>query len=262
MVSVCGSDVRGPSCPPWRVRPKPTVPWWWAVLLLWCCCTQTRSDACAAAEGDDGTALLLCRSCGHEVTTGADLHPVRSPLALSHRNDSRLGDEPLHVQVLQNPHGHRFEVITFKAADVAKRWPADGGASWFPGFAWTVASCPRCGAHLGKSPNQDPEPGTRARYNAPPPPVCVPCRVGLPAQRVAPHGPGEPLCGLGADLCGSDRRPPVEGRPGAQAPGPQVLLQLTATPPHTDSLNPFNWSPTRVLHIKFYCNKASCTPQI
>ncbi|KAK0135305.1 Protein cereblon [Merluccius polli] len=149
MVSVCGSDMRGPSCPPWRVRPKPTVPWWWAVLLLWCCCTQTRSDACAAAEGDDGAALLLCRSCGHEVTTGADLNPVRSPLALSHRNDSRLGDEPLHVQVLQNPHGHRFEVITFKAADVAKRWPADGGSSWFPGFAWTVASCPRCGAHLG-----------------------------------------------------------------------------------------------------------------
>ncbi|CAL8344187.1 unnamed protein product [Lota lota] len=93
--------------------------------------------------------MLLCRSCGHEVATVEDINSVPSPLALSHRNDSLLGDKPLHIQLLQNPHGHQFEIITFRTADVAKRWPAVGGFSWFPGFTWTIASCPRCGAHLG-----------------------------------------------------------------------------------------------------------------
>jgi len=115
--------------------------------LLWC--TRTCSDACAVER--NGT-VLLCRSCGHEVATEADIKSVPSPLALYHRNDSLLlGDKLVHIQLLQNPHGHQFEVITFRAADVAKRWPAEGSFSWFPGFAWTLASCPQCGAHLGKS---------------------------------------------------------------------------------------------------------------
>lgn len=113
--------------------------------MLWC--AGTCGEACAV---DRNGTVLLCRSCGHEVATGEDIRSVPSPLALSHRNDSLLlGDQLVHIQLLQNPHGHQFEVITFSAADVAKRWPADGGFSWFPGFAWTIASCPQCGAHLG-----------------------------------------------------------------------------------------------------------------
>ena len=138
------TSMRGPSRPMHLVHPTHSVQWF-SVLLLWC--TATCSDACAV-EADTG--LLLCRSCGHEVAAAEDMNPVPSPVALSHRNDSLLGDKQLHIQLLQNPHGHQFEVITFRTADVAKRWPADGGFSWFPGFTWTVASCPRCGVHLGK----------------------------------------------------------------------------------------------------------------
>lgn len=217
------------------LKPQHTVPWC-VVLLLWC--TRTWSEACAVER--NGT-VLLCRSCGHEVATEADIKSVHSPMALSHRNDSLLlGDKLVHIQLLQNPHGHQFEVITFRAADVAKRWPAEGSFSWFPGFAWTLASCPQCGAHLGKS--EEPhhtgglERGSRAIYNDP----SVAFRMGLPAQRVAPHRPGQQVWWLRVDVSGFDHRPPVEGRLCSETPDPQVLLQLTATPGYAASLNRFN----------------------
>ena len=151
MVSICPTSMGALLWPRHQVNLKHTVKWW-AVLVLWC--TQTRSDACAVEA--NGTALL-CRYCGHEVAAAEDMNSVPSPVALSHRNASLLGDKLLHIQLLQNSHGHQFEVITFRTADVAKRWPAEGGFSWFPGFTWTIASCPRCGAHLGKSePHSDP----------------------------------------------------------------------------------------------------------
>ncbi|KAJ8388747.1 hypothetical protein AAFF_G00129800 [Aldrovandia affinis] len=45
--------------------------------------------------------------------------------------------------------GLQFEVVTFSRADVFKHWPADKHFTWYPGHAWTVATCPRCSAHLG-----------------------------------------------------------------------------------------------------------------
>ncbi|KAG7489618.1 hypothetical protein JOB18_016365 [Solea senegalensis] len=129
------------------------------VLLLYSSLLQP-ADACAAAaedteEGVAGTgtssdvALILCRACGHELAVGADIHSVPSRLSLSGRNDTLVGGRRVHVQLFENPHGHKFEVITFRRADVDVHWPADKHFSWFPGFSWTVATCPRCHTHLG-----------------------------------------------------------------------------------------------------------------
>ncbi|CAK6979616.1 protein cereblon [Scomber scombrus] len=104
-------------------------------------------EACAAGRSSD--TLLLCRACGHELAVGTDIHFVPSRLALSSRNDTQLGGRRVNVQLFENPHGHRFEVITFRNADVRQHWPADKRFSWFPGYAWTVATCPRCNTHLG-----------------------------------------------------------------------------------------------------------------
>lgn len=100
--------------------------------------------ACSASEG-----LLLCRSCGHEVAVERDVSFVPSRLALSHRNNTVLGDRRITVQLFENPQGFQFEVVTLKRADVLKHWPADKHFTWFPGFSWTVATCPRCKTHLG-----------------------------------------------------------------------------------------------------------------
>ncbi|AWP07687.1 Hypothetical protein SMAX5B_019293 [Scophthalmus maximus] len=110
-------------------------------------------EACAATEeaatGTSTDAVLLCRACGHELAVGADIRSVPSRRALSGRNDTLVGGRRVDVQLFQNPHGHRFEVITFRQADVRLHWPADQHFSWFPGFSWTVATCPRCATHLG-----------------------------------------------------------------------------------------------------------------
>lgn len=126
------------------------------VLLFYPAAYYRPGEACAAAgggqRGEAGAStdtLILCRACGHELAVGTDLHFVPSRLALSSRNDTLLGGRRVHVQLFENPHGHQFEVITFRRADVAPHWPADKHFSWFPGFSWTVATCPRCNTHLG-----------------------------------------------------------------------------------------------------------------
>ncbi|XP_003974717.1 protein cereblon homolog [Takifugu rubripes] len=111
-----------------------------------------QSEACAAVATDGGSSketLILCRACGHELAHGTDIHFVPSRLALASRNDTVVGGRRVNVQLFENPHGHQFEVITFRKADITQHWPADKRFSWFPGFSWTVATCPRCKAHLG-----------------------------------------------------------------------------------------------------------------
>ncbi|XP_062398317.1 uncharacterized protein si:ch211-51h9.7 [Sardina pilchardus] len=103
--------------------------------------------ACGTASGSGD--LLLCRSCGHEIALESDANFVHSRLALSHRNDTVVGEKRVSVQKFENPQGYQFEVITFKTADVRKHWPAEKHFTWFPGYAWTIATCPRCRAHLG-----------------------------------------------------------------------------------------------------------------
>lgn len=109
-------------------------------------------EACAAVAEEGGTStasLLLCRACGHELAYGTDIHFFPSRLALSSRNDTLVGGRRVNIQLFENPHGHQFEVITLRKADIIQHWPADKRFSWFPGFSWTVATCPRCKTHLG-----------------------------------------------------------------------------------------------------------------
>lgn len=109
-------------------------------------------EACSASAEEQGTSaasLILCRACGHELAYGTDIHFVPSRLALASRNDTLVGGRRVNIQLFENPHGHQFEVITFRKADVTQHWPADKHFSWFPGFSWTVATCPRCNTHLG-----------------------------------------------------------------------------------------------------------------
>lgn len=92
---------------------------------------------------------LLCRACGHELAFEGDAKFLPSRLALSHRNDTVLGDRIVPVQLFENPQGYQFEVMTFTRADVAKHWPADKHFSWYPGYSWAIATCRRCHTHLG-----------------------------------------------------------------------------------------------------------------
>ncbi|XP_074495617.1 uncharacterized protein LOC141769962 [Sebastes fasciatus] len=142
-------------------------------VLLFHPAAYQPGEACAAGLEEEATsssssaALILCRTCGHELAVGSDIHLVPSRLALSSRNDTSIGGRRVNIQLFENPHGHQFEVITFRKAEVAQHWPADKHFTWFPGFSWTVATCPHCHTHLGWAfqPIDWPETVTQTRFD-------------------------------------------------------------------------------------------------
>ncbi|XP_022788152.1 protein cereblon homolog isoform X4 [Stylophora pistillata] len=66
---------------------------------------------------------FLCRRCGQDITVVANLNNL----------------------------GQHFELITVTSANVKSLGEAFEEHSWFPGYAWRVAVCPQCGAHMGWS---------------------------------------------------------------------------------------------------------------
>ncbi|XP_071481007.1 uncharacterized protein [Diadema antillarum] len=101
------------------------------------------------SSDDEFEEHLLCRTCGHEVAASTDFVRVSSPQALGQRNDTILGKENVLIQLLRNPHGRSFEVITTSKAHVTKQPQLYEQDTWFEGYSWKIISCPHCRAHLG-----------------------------------------------------------------------------------------------------------------
>jgi hypothetical protein len=102
---------------------------------------QSRSDArreleraLAADDAVGGGRRLLCRACGHPITTEADRTTV----------------EGAHEHVKRNPAGFVFRIGCFRAAPGAVGWgDAFAEHTWFGGYTWQIALCAGCGVHLG-----------------------------------------------------------------------------------------------------------------
>ncbi len=99
---------------------------------------------------DDG--LVLCRECGRTTTEAATLlnNVDVSPFDTHGQNSSFLfGVANVPVQKLKNPDGFEFDVVLFRKAGCSGsgKWVAKD--SWFPGFAWRICVCPKCGQQLG-----------------------------------------------------------------------------------------------------------------
>ncbi|MBV8756530.1 MAG: hypothetical protein JO257_04625 [Deltaproteobacteria bacterium] len=76
----------------------------------------------------------MCIACEHEITDNAQ----------------RIDMAGAHEHTFVNPAGHAFRIGCFGAAPGCAHLSAEETAfSWFPGWAWRVALCGRCGAHLG-----------------------------------------------------------------------------------------------------------------
>ncbi|MGQ9365383.1 cereblon family protein [Azospirillum sp. ST 5-10] len=91
---------------------------------------ETRSDA-AAAEAER---IYRCARCGAEVTRG--------------RWEIAVGGD--HQRTVFNPAGIVFRILCFGEAPGAGAVGAPtADFSWFAGYAWSVALCRSCGAHLG-----------------------------------------------------------------------------------------------------------------
>lgn len=55
-----------------------------------------------------------------------------------------------HAHSCINPHGLTFHIGCFREAPgCAVAGEATTEHTWFPGYAWRIAACARCGTHLG-----------------------------------------------------------------------------------------------------------------
>ena len=78
--------------------------------------------------------VLLCAWCRHVVTTIA----------------ARIEVSGGHAHTFANPHGFVFHIVCFaEAPGCAAVGKLTTHFTWFPGFAWQVASCRECREHLG-----------------------------------------------------------------------------------------------------------------
>ena len=85
-----------------------------------------------ATNTDDDS--LRCAACGHRITDRA----YRSEMSGAHE----------HTFV--NPAGFTFRIGCFVAAPGCKHVGDTSAAfSWFPGWAWQIAICGSCRAHVG-----------------------------------------------------------------------------------------------------------------
>ena len=78
---------------------------------------------------------MRCRTCGAAIAREADVF-------------SMSAEGPVGAYV--NPHGYLHEVVTVRRAEglfLVGRPTAEH--TWFAGYAWTIAGCLGCSAHLG-----------------------------------------------------------------------------------------------------------------
>jgi len=79
--------------------------------------------------------VLVCRRCGLQLGQGADIFSM-----------SKEGPQSAFV----NPGGAVHETLTlYKAKNLRLHGQPSTDHSWFPGYAWTITECGRCGDHIG-----------------------------------------------------------------------------------------------------------------
>lgn len=77
---------------------------------------------------------IRCAHCGHGVSSA----------------DQRIELAGAHAHRFENPAGITFEIGCFRHAPGCRSiGEATMEHTWFPGHAWSIGVCARCGTHLG-----------------------------------------------------------------------------------------------------------------
>ncbi|CAD7092136.1 unnamed protein product [Hermetia illucens] len=116
------------------------------------CATETSTETETEKDVDQGETILedylVCRTCGADAALSNFVISQLSPKALVAANETLFGKEVL-VQILENPLGLRYEVVTSRRATCKRIGVWTKSHTWFPGYAWKLCLCSRCSAHLG-----------------------------------------------------------------------------------------------------------------
>ncbi|CAK8676667.1 unnamed protein product [Clavelina lepadiformis] len=92
---------------------------------------------------------LLCKQCGNTIASTHDIRSFSSKLAIKHWNQTLLNIPNVLVQLFENPHKMRFNVITLSNANVYMHEQVYNTDTWFPNYSWSMSVCSKCGTHLG-----------------------------------------------------------------------------------------------------------------
>eukprot|EP00505_MAST-04D_sp_SCG-Rhode-Island_P000186 Stramenopile-MAST_4_protein_186 len=100
---------------------------------------------------------LYCRRCGALITESNAHRHVPQTISTKIRDLETLKPGAKIVE-FQNPQGENFEVVTFSSSsgqgvesvqNVGTSGKPEAAATFFPPYGWQVATCSRCGAHIG-----------------------------------------------------------------------------------------------------------------
>ncbi|CAL1540198.1 unnamed protein product [Lymnaea stagnalis] len=72
-------------------------------------------------------------------------------MALRQRNDTISNSNKVLIQLFKNPNDVYFELITSLESELESDTQKFATDSWFPGYSWSIAKCPKCGTHIGWS---------------------------------------------------------------------------------------------------------------
>ncbi|XP_071958831.1 uncharacterized protein [Antedon mediterranea] len=93
--------------------------------------------------------VLICRHCGHDIVKASDLEYFPATKVVQSRESTILGIPDILVQLLRNPQGSTFDVITATDAQVLVDSKVYQSDSWFEDTAWQITRCPRCHSQMG-----------------------------------------------------------------------------------------------------------------
>ena len=102
--------------------------------------------------------FLLCKHCGYEIAYIKHIFYKKSPQALKAWNDTKFivynhtdrSHSATTIQMLVNPLGNHFELITVTEANLSLVNNTKSiKDTWFPNFTWTIGLCPQCMGHIG-----------------------------------------------------------------------------------------------------------------
>ncbi len=91
---------------------------------------------------------LKCKTCFHALGDVRNAFTLSAQAALNERNVSVQGQRVL-VQSFRNPLGTEFDLLLLRDAELAVISGVYMNETWFPGYGWSIAVCPRCGGHRG-----------------------------------------------------------------------------------------------------------------
>ncbi|XP_075984116.1 uncharacterized protein LOC142981853 isoform X2 [Anticarsia gemmatalis] len=93
--------------------------------------------------------VILCRSCGHDVSSSKNIFPKPSPKAYYYFNDTLFDKDEVLVEVFLADLFFLYPVIAFYDSTCVGvgEWRED--TSWYPGYRWKSCVCPECGAYVG-----------------------------------------------------------------------------------------------------------------